>query len=160
MVLQRVEVEELLARGEVDAFQLSARARPDERGFAAALREPAAEGDVEEPQPRVLLQTRALVGQVPRVAAPFLDRHIADVRALADEDLRRTAPVTRALLLLADVLVEVVEARAAAGDDHGMGQHSGAALMRQVLAQDRLLDHDAVRHIEEVAAGEERGVQG
>src|SRR5258706_16120462 len=48
--LQRVEVEELFAGREVDALQLRGRALSDERRFDAGLREPRAQGDVEELQ--------------------------------------------------------------------------------------------------------------
>jgi len=40
-----------------------------------------------------------------------------------------------------------------------VGQHRGAAVVREVLAEDRLLDHDTVGHVQEVATGKERGVQ-
>ncbi len=96
---------------------------------------------------------------MPRVAAPFLDRDVTDLGAFADEDLGRAASIGGGLVVAADVLVQVVEPRAAPGDDQGVGQKGGATFVRCVLAHDRLLDLDSVRHVEESAAGEERSVQ-
>ena len=90
----------------VDAFcdNIGFTLRQTRRVFEAP-----AEGHVEKPQPRVPLDSGALVGKVHRVATPFLDRHVADVCAFTDEDLRRAAPVAGSILF-ADVFVEVVEA--------------------------------------------------
>src|SRR5205814_614823 len=124
------------------------------------LRELAAEGHVEQAQRGVLLQLRALVGQMPHVAAPLLDRDVADLSALADEDLGRACAIAGLVVLLGDVLVEVVELRASAGDDQRVGQNAGVSLVREVLADDRLVEDHAVGDVEERAAREEGGVEG
>src|SRR3982751_3140391 len=93
VVLERVEVEELLSRAEVDRFELRAGPFTSKRGLDSGLRELAAEGHVEQAQRRVLLQLRALVSQMPHVAAPLLDRDIGDLRTLAEEDLGRASAI-------------------------------------------------------------------
>src|SRR5215467_6410033 len=86
--------------------------------------------------------------------------HFSDQRALAEEYLGRSAAVAVLVVVLGDVLVEVVELRVLAGDDERVGEDAGACLVREVLADDRLVDDDAVRDVEERAAREERGVKG
>src|SRR5438477_12849464 len=63
-------------------------------------------------------------------------------------------------LVVGDVLVQVVAARAAAGDDQSVRQNACAVVMREVLAQDGLVDLDSVRYIKEGSAREERRVEG
>src|SRR3989454_5833613 len=110
VVLQRVEVEELLARREVDGLELGVRAFARKRSLDTRLGEFAAQRDVEQAQRRVLLQLGALVGEMPDVATPFLDRDVADLRSLAEEDLGRAAAVAGLGVILRDVFVEIVEA--------------------------------------------------
>src|SRR5438309_4928789 len=128
MILERVKVEELLARRKIDRLQLRLSALALQRRLDACLREASAERDVEEPQRRVLVQEGALVGEVPRVAAPLLKRDVADARRLAEEQLGGAALVARGLVSGREVLVEIVEARPTAGDDQRVRQDGGAAL--------------------------------
>jgi nitrite reductase/ring-hydroxylating ferredoxin subunit len=86
--------------------------------------------------------------------------HVHYLRTLADKDLRRPGAVPGLVFLLGDVLVEVVKPRAFAGDDQGVGHHARAGLVGEVLADDRLVDHDAIGDIQEGPAGEESCVEG
>src|SRR5437899_946575 len=129
MVLQRVEVEELLARREVDGLELGVRALAGKRSLDTRLGEFAAQRDVEQAQRRILLQLGALVGEVPDIAAPLLDRDVADLRSLAEEDLGRTAAVAGLGVIFRDVFVEVVEAGVLAGDDQGVGKNAVPAFV-------------------------------
>ena len=87
VVLERVEVEELVAGREIDRLELGVRALAGERSFDARFGEAAAKRDVEKTQRRILLELGALVCEMPHFAAPFLHRDVADLRPLAEEDL-------------------------------------------------------------------------
>ena len=63
-------------------------------------------------------------------------------------------------LVVGDVLVQVVEPRAAAGDDQSVRQNACAVVVREVLAHDGLVDLDSVRYIKEGSAREERRMKG
>ena len=160
VVLEGVEVEELVAGGEVDALQLRRRARPLEVGLAADLGEAAAEGHVEDPRPAVLGDVRPLVGELVGVPAPLLERHVADFGTLADEDFGRAAGEGGLLEGGGEELVEVVEAGVPTGQDQGVGEDRGAASAGPELAQDRPLDLDVVGNVEERTAAEQRGMRG
>src|SRR5260370_7195170 len=95
---------------------------------------------------------------MPCVASPLLDGDVADLRALAEEYLGRTAAVTGLRVVLGDVFVEIVETRVAPGDDQGVGQYRRTALAREVLTDDRFVDGDAVGNIEEDPSREESRV--
>src|SRR4029077_9124215 len=105
------------ARREVDRLQLRLGALALQRRLDACLREASAESDVEETQRRALVVARALSGEVPGIAAPFLKGHIADKRALAQKQLGGTTLVASGFIRGREVLVEVGESRAPAGDD-------------------------------------------
>jgi hypothetical protein len=129
-----------------------------QRSLDSGLGELAAEGHVEKPQRGVFLQLRALIGEMPNVAAPLLDRDIADLRALAHEDLGRTGAVSGLVVLVGDVLVEVIEFRVSAGDDQCVRHDARVRVVREVLADDRLVHDHAVGDVQERAAREEGGV--
>ena len=128
MILEGVEVEELLARGEVDGFQLRLGPLACQRGLDTGLGEPASECDVEELELRILLEPGSLVAEVPRVAAPLLDRDIADLGAFAEKDLGRAGAIAGFIRVLVDLLVEIAEPSVHPREDQVMRQHLSAAL--------------------------------
>src|SRR5438552_5742695 len=96
---------------------------------------------------------------MPDVATPFLDRDVADLRALAEEDLGRAAAVAGLGVIFRDVFVEIVEARVLAGNDQGVGKDAVPAFVREVLPEHRLVELHPVGHVQKRAAGEERGME-
>src|SRR5260370_9979818 len=92
---------------------------------------------------------------MPCVPSPLLDGDVADLRALAEEYLGRTAAVTGLRVVLGDVFVEIVETRVAPGDDQGVGQYRRTALAREVLTDDRCVARDAVWNRQEDPPREE-----
>src|SRR2546426_4312482 len=92
---------------------------------------------------------------MPDVATPLLNCDVADLRALAEKDLGRSAAVAGLVVVLGDVLVEVVKFRVLAGDDQRVGEDARASFVREVLADDGLVDDDSIRDVEKRSTGEE-----
>ena len=157
--LQRVVVEELAAGPEEQSLQLGAGAGTVQHRFDAGLGEAAAEADVDDAHGGLLLRDHFLVGELPGVVAPALQRHVADVGAAAGEHLDRAAGQRGRLQGRREELVDVVELRAIAGHDQGVRQHRRPAAGRPELADERLLHAHAIGDVEEGAAAEERAMQ-
>src|SRR5437660_1179885 len=96
---------------------------------------------------------------MPHVATPLLDRDVADLRSLAEEDLGRAAAVAGLGVIVRDVFVEIVEPRVLAGNDQGVRKNAVSAFVREVLPEHRLVELNPVRHVQKRAAGEERGME-
>src|SRR5438309_10666626 len=90
---------------------------------------------------------------MPHVATPLLNCDVADLRALAEKDLGRSAAVAGLVVVLGDVLVEVVKLRVLAGDDQRVGADARASFVREVLADDGLVDHASIRAVETRSTG-------
>ena len=80
-------IEELIAVAEVDAEHLGQRVLPAQVRGDRRLRELRAQRDVERVERRVLAENRALGHEVPDVAAPVLNLHVAQLGVLADDQL-------------------------------------------------------------------------
>ena len=87
VVLQRAEVEGLLAGAEEEPAQVRGGSGALEHGFHPDSREAAAEGDVNHPQMRIATEMESLVGELPGFLAPPLQGDVADVRAFLEENL-------------------------------------------------------------------------
>src|SRR5205807_7568949 len=79
MVLQRAEVEGLLAGAEEEPPQVRRGSRAFEHGLHPDSREAAAEGDVDHPQVRIATEMESLVGELPGLLAPLLQGDVANV---------------------------------------------------------------------------------
>ena len=158
MVLERAEVEHLLAVAEVHREEVALGALTVEAGLAAQARVVAAERDRGGRQPRVATEMRALQRDRPRAVAVLLHADVADVRVVADRELddavdemrhvrRRRVPFEdRDLALLL-------------GHDERVREGRETFAVGPVQDHDRALDHHAARHMHERTAREERIVQ-
>ena len=88
VVLQRAEVEHLVAVAEVDRGEVAlARPSPIEQRLAAQPRVVAAQRDRRRPQRRVAAEVRALQRDLPRARPVLLHRDVAHVGVVADDQL-------------------------------------------------------------------------
>src|SRR5438128_3828949 len=109
---------------------------------------------------RVPQQADSLVGELPRLRTPTVQRHIPQVGAVVQEKLGGAAGQRRAVIGRADEFLHVVEARSLAGYDHGMGQGGRTPATGPEPAHQRAIDGETVRYVEEGASREERTMQG
>ena len=157
VVLERAEVEHLLAVAEVHGELVALPTLTCEERFTAQARVVAAECDRRRLDGRVSSELGALEAEMPRLRAVLLHRQEAQARVVVDEEL-------------GDGIDEMVGAVRAEPFEHGrLGvlteAHEGVRERRAPVAfapvqhEDRILDDDPGRHVYEGAAGEERIVQ-
>ena len=158
VVLERAEVEHLRAVAEVDGEQVALGALPVEAGLAAESGVVAAERDRGRPQAGVASEVRALERDLPRVRAVLLHRQVADVRAVADEQLDDRVDEVVARRRRAEP-VDDRDLGALVRDDQRVREGGEPVALRPVQDDDRPVDHDARGHVHERAAGEEGVVQ-
>src|SRR3989442_1159954 len=159
MVLQRAEVEALLAGAEEDATQVGGGSGAFEHRLDPEPREAAAERDVDHPQSSIAAEMEALVGELPGPLAPLLQRDVADLGALLEEDLRGSAGKQDLLAVGAQEFVDVLEAGSLARDHERMRQDRAPRAGRPELTDQRMVDADVLGNVEKRAAGEERRMQ-
>src|ERR1700693_2124902 len=87
VVLQRSEVEGLLAGAKEKPTRSLRCSRPFEHRLHPDPREAAAKGDVDHLKMRIATEMEALVGELPGLLTPSLQGDVADVRALLEENL-------------------------------------------------------------------------
>ena len=164
VVLQRAEVEHLVAVAEVDGGEVALAALAVEPRLAAQARVVAAERDGRRAQRRVAPDVRALQRDLPRVRAVLLHRDVAHVRAVAERPARRPrrrdGPARpRRLGVGGAEAVEHRDLGALAGDDERVREAGEPVALRPVQHHDRLVDDDTGGHLHDRAAGEEGVVQ-
>src|SRR5207253_4207958 len=108
---------------------------------------------------RVPQQADSLVGELPRLRTPTVQRHIPQVGAVVQEKLGGAAGQRRAVIGRADEFLHVVEARSLAGYDHGMWQGGRTPATGPEPAHQRAIDGETVRYVEEGASRERRAMR-
>ncbi len=141
MVLERPEVEHLVAVAEVDRQQVALAARAGDERFGAHPGVVAAEGDRRGPQRRVAADVGPLEADLPGGRAVLLHRHVPDPGSVTDDDLDD----------------QVTQVRGTVGQR--VREAGETVTARAVLEEQRLLDDDAGRHPNVRAADDERVVE-
>ena len=98
------------------------------------------------------------VREVPGLAREVLDRDVLELRGLLDEELDDRVRVAGKLRRARDVLLDQAEARALLGDDEQAPEERAVVDGVRDPHVERLLEHDALRDVDEQAVLPERGV--
>ena len=88
VVLQGTEIERLLTGAKEQTLQVRARARSFQHGLHSQPGQVTTQGNIDHLQARVAAEMKSLIGELPGLDAPVLQRDVAHVRALFEEDLR------------------------------------------------------------------------
>ena len=157
VVLERAEVEHLLAVAEVHRELVALGALAAEPRLAAQPGVVAAERDRRRAHGRVAADVGALEAEVPRPRAVLLHREVPQVRVVVDEQLGDR--VDEVIGVGRAEAVEHRRLRVLAERDERVRERRAAVAFAPVQDEDRILDHDAGGHLHERAAREERVVQ-
>ena len=120
VILQCPKVKGLVPGPEEQPLQISGRAGPLENRLDPEPRHLTAKRDGQGVQVRIPAELEPLVGELPGLGAPVLERNITGIRAFLEKDLGRTAGEHRFLAICAEELVDVLKARALAPDNQRM----------------------------------------
>ena len=151
VLLEGVVVEVLDAVGEVRAGDARGRARAGEVVLDPDLPLLRAEAAGDPVELGVALDPRVVAAEVPRLAADVLHRDVLDLGAVLDEDLDGGVEVAGELGRHRGVLLDHGDAAARLGDDQQPPEERAALDRVRDPHEQRLLEHDALRHLDEQA---------
>ena len=160
MLLERVEVEVLVAVGEIGARDARGRALPGEVVLDPhlALLRPEAAGDPVELG--VAADPRAMRREVPRLAREVLERDVLDLRFLADEELDDGVRVAGESGVRRGELLDQAEPAAGLGDHEQAPEERAAVGRVRDPHVERPLEDHALRNVDEQAVLPARRVLG
>jgi hypothetical protein len=166
VVLQRAEVEHLVAVAEVDGGEIALAALAVETRLAAQPRVVPAERDGRGPQRGVAADVRALQRDLPGVRPVLLYRDVPHVGTVAEHDLDNRVdevPEGRVVAVMVGTVgpepVEHRDFRGFTGDDERVRKAREPLALGPVEHDNRLVDDDTRGHLHHRAAGEKRVVQ-
>src|SRR5207245_9333948 len=113
---QRSKVKGLMPGPEDQTRHVGGRAGPVENRLDPEPRHLTAKRDGQRVQMRITSELEPLVGELPGLDAPVLERNVTDVRAFLEKDLGGTTGERRFLAVGAEELVDVLKAGALAPD--------------------------------------------
>src|SRR2546429_607055 len=102
-------------------LEVDVRAGPLENRSDREVRDVTAKRDGQRLHMRITSELEPLVGELPGLDAPMLERNVTDIRAFLEKDLGRTTGERRFLAVGAEELVDVLKTRALVPDDQRMG---------------------------------------
>jgi hypothetical protein len=152
-VLEAVHVDALRVARSHEPEQLHGRSAGLDVRLDARLRAAAADEDVERREVAVPPRAVALRPEVPDVLGEAADADVADLRALARVDLEERDREPLAGAGLRREILDQRDRRPTLGDDDRPRDHGLLAGRPRLLEDERHLDLDVRRHVEECAPG-------